>query len=654
MKTAVTLSGGGIRSAAFNLGVLQVLKELAVLQNTDSLLGVSGGNFIASAFAYSHSTANVTEPDDAWLPGSAEENHLRRNLAYLGSGVRDRVWLVLNLVLGFILNYLPFLLSAMGWGLLTGWAYTSILGQEGIHAADLQSAISLRFVLGLALILGFLAVVFTGIARIRDVPGAGSGERDRTVAQFQRLATTMTLVTTAWLTIALVLPFGISQIASGLSLLSSEGAAELWRIRLLTSVVVFLIAALVLAGLFRGARVRLVSIAGGLVGLLLLAVPFLMTAGPSVGVEPNMLKMLAAVFLVASPVAVGFAASNASYSMHPFYRRRLQKSFILRRRADDVEPVPFGEALSLHELESGSFPDLVICAAVNLTGTDLPHRKFADSFRFSAEESGSPSTGYVKTEDLHEAGGPHTALTLPSLMAISGAAIAPLMGAWTSSGLRFLLALANVRLGVWIPNPARVQSLAEDSESKRVKRRFRQPGPWFVLKEALGVVSLNSRFVYVSDGGHYDNLGLVEALATGADTVLVFDASSDQAGEMRSLFGALREARSRLRFEYRAEINDLQSPKTLATRIEGTIDGRTVRIIYAKARLADSVPPDIVAFATEDKRFPNHTTLNQFFSDRLFEAYRALGRAAAYDAIALARSPVLRIAENAEWTMIHE
>ena len=45
------LSGGGIRSATFNLGVLQGLQDLNLLRHVDYLSTVSGGGFIGSWLA---------------------------------------------------------------------------------------------------------------------------------------------------------------------------------------------------------------------------------------------------------------------------------------------------------------------------------------------------------------------------------------------------------------------------------------------------------------------------------------------------------------------------------------------------------------------------------------------------------------------------
>src|SRR5882724_1669933 len=67
--SALCLSGGGIRSATFNLGVLQVLARIGLLGKFDYLSSVSGGGYIASWLR-------------AWMQRGGVENVVRE----LGSG----------------------------------------------------------------------------------------------------------------------------------------------------------------------------------------------------------------------------------------------------------------------------------------------------------------------------------------------------------------------------------------------------------------------------------------------------------------------------------------------------------------------------------------------------------------------------------------
>jgi hypothetical protein len=60
----------------------------------------------------------------------------------------------------------------------------------------------------------------------------------------------------------------------------------------------------------------------------------------------------------------------------------------------------------------------------------------------------------------------------------------------------------------------------------------------YTIKELLGWYNAQDRFVFITDGGHWENLGLVELLRRGCTTILCVDASGDPPGS----FAALREA----------------------------------------------------------------------------------------------------------------
>src|SRR5262249_35498583 len=99
-------------------------------------------------------------------------------------------------------------------------------------------------------------------------------------------------------------------------------------------------------------------------------------------------------------------------------------------------------------------PKLIVCCAVNLTSNEVPVGRFAESFTFEHDRSGGRLFGYHDTPPFRRTGlGTRTQLHLPSIMAVSGAALSPLMGRFTYRPLRFLMAMTNVRLGVWIRNP---------------------------------------------------------------------------------------------------------------------------------------------------------------------------------------------------------
>jgi len=92
----LALSGGGVRSATFNLGLLQSLAKNKVLQYCDYLSTVSGGGYIGSCLSslLTNAPNASTKPKefplrnecDSQLEKRAEVNHLRRTKNYLGFG----------------------------------------------------------------------------------------------------------------------------------------------------------------------------------------------------------------------------------------------------------------------------------------------------------------------------------------------------------------------------------------------------------------------------------------------------------------------------------------------------------------------------------------------------------------------------------------
>ena len=374
-----------------------------------------------------------------------------------------------------------------------------------------------------------------------------------------------------------------------------------------------------------------------------------------------------------------------SWSLHPFYRRRLCTAFALRRVTADGDP-PSGHAEQRDQLPTLSetsvvprtppwtkptWPTLLVCAAANVSdpGASPPGRGVT-SFTFSATEMGGPLVGGVKTSVFENAlsANRQRDFTLPAAVAMSGAAIAPSMGKSTRASARFLLGMANVRLGVWLPNPRRMESFVRvrsvvrrdtkgvfaklrvlltptsrfkpeqrDAAMKKADSKTKlmpRPTPRYLLKELLGWNSINDKFLYVTDGGHYENLGLVELLRRGCRHVYCFDASGGK--PLAALGDAIALARSELGVEIRfpdKELGKLKEVDGIAQSrcATGTITYRrqtpqvTGRIVYAPTVMTEDLPWDVHAFSEHDDAFPRNSTIDQLFTDQKFEAYRVLG-----------------------------
>jgi len=159
-----------------------------------------------------------------------------------------------------------------------------------------------------------------------------------------------------------------------------------------------------------------------------------------------------------------------------------------------------------------------------------------------------------------------------------------------------------------------------------------KPGLTRLVKEAVGKASVYDRFLYVTDGGHYDNLGLVEALRRRPDYVIVLDASNDPEDSFRTLGKAIATARMDLDCEVNLDPRDMKKVGTSspnAAWCRGTYrfadGGRSGDILLVKAIMLGNLSWDIDSYAGQYPDFPRTSTTNQLYSEFDFEAYRALG-----------------------------
>jgi len=222
-------------------------------------------------------------------------------------------------------------------------------------------------------------------------------------------------------------------------------------------------------------------------------------------------------------------------------------------------------------------------------------------------------------------------VTVPAAVAISGAAISPITGRdKRSKPFRLLLTMANIRLGVWLRNPALFDP---EKPTRGIQRLFNSPGVWWVFREAVGRTQIDDHWLYVTDGGHYENLGLVEALRGRPRRVFVLDASGDQEDEFATLGVAIATARMDLGAEIticpeQMKIQDdgYAKKSVICATARWSDAPETTEIIYGKLLLTTKLPWDAKSYAMEHPEYPQLGTQQQLYGEFDFEAYRVLGR----------------------------
>ena len=223
------------------------------------------------------------------------------------------------------------------------------------------------------------------------------------------------------------------------------------------------------------------------------------------------------------------------------------------------------------------------------------------------------------------------------------------MGYMSSAPLAFLMALFNVRLGWWLGNPGR---------SGEVTHKYDGPRNALVpfLSEMLGMTSDTSSYVYLSDGGHFENLALYEMVRRRCRFIVVSDAGCDPEFAFEDLGNAVRKIEidlgvpiqfrglDKLRPRHAPNLLDEllgEQPARPAARSEpppyhaiGIIDypaadGPGVErgiILYVKPSYHGTVSSaGVRSYASSNPSFPHEATSDQFFTELQMESYRALG-----------------------------
>jgi hypothetical protein len=338
-----------------------------------------------------------------------------------------------------------------------------------------------------------------------------------------------------------------------------------------------------------------------------------------------------------------------------FVRGLLPGDKKLQSKPEDSQEVDDGkirplDRFKLTELKARFSPYLIVNTALNIQGSKYVNRRGrnADFFMFSRNYTGSEATKYVATQQMEWL----TAdLNLATAMAVSGAAASSNMGSQTIRPLTPTLTILNIRLGYWLRNPNAsvrgwIRALARILETANV----------YVFKEMFGLLNELSYNVYLTDGGHIENLGIYQLLKRRCKLIIAVDAEEDAAMNFESLVKLQRYARIDLGVRVDLPWQEIRTA-TLATGKSiadnspdvpsylhngphcavGVIEySKTERgyLLYIKSSLTGDENDYIIDYKRRNPTFPHETTGDQMFTEEQFEVYRALGFHAAYGAFA--------------------
>lgn len=383
-------------------------------------------------------------------------------------------------------------------------------------------------------------------------------------------------------------------------------------------------------------------------------------------IGPNLPTWLWGIFGAGFVVALGlcfFVASRVDvneFSLHHFYKNRLVRCYLGASRARRRQPNPFtgfdgDDDVKLASLRLrnpkgsgaravyryiGPYP--IVNTALNVTGGEKlawQERK-AESFIFTPHFAGFPAdemlTPGAKTARSHYETAPNgyrkaecfgrvdNGVALGTAVAISGAAVNPNMGYHSSPAVAFLLTLFNVRLGWWFGNP-RHKSKHQNS-SPRI-------GLVYLLRELTGNTTDRSHYVNLSDGGHFDNLGIYELVRRRCTYIIACDGEADPSVTFNGLANVVRKCR--IDFGVEIDIRPSQiiripgENNSTAHCAVGTITYpgtlRKGHLIDVKSSVTGDEPTDVLEYRSRMADFPHQSTGDQFFDESQFESYRKIG-----------------------------
>jgi TIR domain len=302
---------------------------------------------------------------------------------------------------------------------------------------------------------------------------------------------------------------------------------------------------------------------------------------------------------------------------HRLYRNGLAKTFV-QKSEDETEDVLLDAVNPRRKA-----PYHLINAALNVPSSMSPamRDRRCDFFLFSKHWTGSKAAGYAETSKWRLNG---KKVDLGTAMAISGAAFSSYMGLGSMPTLTALLTFLNVRLGFWIKKPDNGKG-------------GQHPGFLCLLREMLGVaMSEKRKWLNLSDGGHIENMAVYELLRRRCKFIVCVDGEADPAFTFEGLMTLVRHAQIDFGIRIEPRLDSLRADAVTGVsethshlcRIHYP-DGMGL-LLYLKLSVTGNETEVIKRYRINHPEFPHQTTLDQFFDQEQFEAYRQLGVHVAY------------------------
>lgn len=724
-STGLALSGGGIRSATFNLGVLQCLARRGLLDQVDYLSTVSGGGYIGASliwFLHRGGSARADPPFDTSAdrfpfgtrqrgerkedgpatdaqptePGGNRNKasalrHLRQNGEFLAPGCGLTIFSLVSvllrgtflslmvflplLILAFVLLDVLYLLQPIGaYPQVLSWFFEWHIGSNGTWTLVLNAP------LVLAVMLTAMGCVSSILYSLWTYSDSGLTGRYGPRRRFEIYAGRLMVVILALMALG-SLPY-VQHLLAG-------GAGQAGFISTVLGIVAA-VTSFIKSGTNQGQVKRylplLVWPAATLLFYGILLSSYLLAQ--EVTTDESLLGWGALSLFVVLALFMGRYTNLNYVSIHRYYRDRLMETYLPNvhdalKGASDCQTIPAAaDRAALSAMcgpAAGNGPYHIINTNLVLVSSEIKkyRGRGGDNFILTPAYCGSNATGWLRTELFM-----NNRLTLATAMAISGAAANPHTGIGGSGPTRnpvlsLLMSLLNFRLGYWAPNPnptinqaqlqtdhtrsgSRLGRLMSDINPLRGYRpnyfvptltatafgsmigqfihrvSLKLPGALSISDRHFGKNEKN-RFIELTDGGHFENLGLYELVRRRLPRIIVCDAAADPDFGFNDLANAIEKVRVDFGAVVTIDIAPLiphrsSKAEEIAAAETACITGRIVyadhteaELYYIKTTFFQDLPADLFAYKKSNPAFPDETTADQFFDEKQFEAYRELG-----------------------------
>ena len=653
-KAGIAISGGGIRSASFGLGVMQALVANNQLKKMDYMSTVSGGGFLGSALTWALKQGGKnagTDPNNFPLgkrgaagrlkaKGNELLDFIRQHGDYLiptsSLGTISFGAVILRSIILSLFVYLTFLTL-----LIVIFLWSGLLNPSDTYAVFgyiLPLAFKGALIpMGLALLGVYLFLSFGYSLRTFFSSGGVALHKYLSFIRGQKLIGYLWKISLIFLLLG-TLPYIINYLKEIGSILAAIGST------LFGSIV----------GIWQylkaqkndkssGALSDTVIYLGAfalIYGLLLLA--YIMAG--KYFIPSGIISWTLFIGLVGTSALFGIIVNLNLIGPHRVWRDRLMEAYMPNKNAvkdNKWEAATQADKALMEDMCDSDNPKPYHIINTNIILVDSQKAKYknrgGDNFILSRLYCGSDATGWRTTDTFQKKGG--RGITLATAMATSAAALNPNAGVsgegiTRNSIVSILLSILNLRLGYWTTNPK--------------KDPFPFPPNFFVpglTSEAFRTgLTENRTNIQISDGGHFENLALYELIRRKLGLIILSDGGADP----NFNFDDLANVVEKVRVDFNAKITFMEA-YGLNKILPGTggdtpfikkydiaehgfavadityHDGTTGKLIYVKLAMINNLPTDVYSYKGVYPSFPHQSTADQFFDEKQFEAYRELG-----------------------------